>query len=181
MSSDAPATCSSDSNCFAAANQLQSSAHRWLSVLAPTDSARRVPAVETRRRREPGHDWSVARLGARGIVRGIDLETTHFKGNYPEAFAIDVCDAVGQCSVDDLSRIGWTEVLAPTPLRGDAHNLFAVENAPAATYLRLRIFPDGGVARLRAHGEVVADWLRLRARGQIDLAAARTWRSCRRL
>ena len=67
---------------------------------------------------------------------------------------------------------GWREMLKQTALKGDAHNLFAIDDPPHATHVRLRIFPDGGVARLRAYGEAVADWERLRRRSEVDLAAA---------
>jgi len=100
------------------------------------------------------------------------VETTHFKGNFPESCALDVCDLGGLGSASELARAPWDEVLPQTRLAGDAHNLFAIERAIKATHLRLRIFPDGGVARLRAYGDVCADWARLRARGQVDLAAA---------
>jgi allantoicase len=126
-----------------------------------TERGKWMDGWETRRRRDEGHDWCVVRLGAAGIVRGVDVETTHFKGNFPEACAIDVGDPPSP----------WQEVLAVSPLVGDAHNRFAIESAPRATHLRLRIFPDGGVARLRVYGEVVPDWDALRRRGQIDLAA----------
>jgi allantoicase len=135
-----------------------------------TDRGKWMDGWETRRRREAGHDWCVIRLGASGIVRGVDVETTHFKGNYPEAFAIDVSDGAGPGFVAG-SDAAWHEVLPRTRLKGDAHNLFPIDRAPRASHLRLRIFPDGGVARLRVYGEVVPDWQRLRRRGQIDLAA----------
>ena len=73
---------------------------------------------------------------------------------------------------DATSDTRWTEILPRTPLEGDAHNLFAVGAAIAATHVRLRIFPDGGVARLRVYGDVAPDWDRLRRRGEVDLAAA---------
>jgi allantoicase len=135
-----------------------------------TDRGKWMDGWETRRRREPGHDWCVVRLGVRGVVRGVDVDTSHFKGNYPETCAIDVCDAPGfaEPAADGL----WTEVLPQSALKGDAHNLFAVADAPKATHLRLRIFPDGGIARLRVHGDVAADWERLARRGDVDLAAA---------
>jgi allantoicase len=144
-------------------NLIKTSVAEWREGLY-TDRGKWMDGWETRRRRDAtadAHDWCVVRLGARGIVRGVDVDTTHFKGNYPEACAVDVGDGSS-----------WREVLARTRLAGDAHNLFAIGAAPAATYLRLRIYPDGGVARLRAHGQVVADWDRLRARGEVDLAAA---------
>jgi allantoicase len=138
-----------------------------------TERGKWMDGWETRRRRDAGdHDWCIVRLGARGVVRGVDVDTSFFKGNYPEACAIDACDLPGLPGSDDLFRATWRELLPRTALAGDSHNVFAVDGAPAATHLRLRIFPDGGVARLRAHGDVAADWPRLRLQGDVDLAAA---------
>jgi allantoicase len=137
-----------------------------------TERGKWMDGWETRRRRDGGdHDWCVIRLGARGIVRGVDVDTSFFRGNYPESCAIDACDLRGLPSPEELRRAAWREMLARTPLLGDTHNTIAIDDAGAATHLRLRIFPDGGVARLRAYGEVVADWDRLRRRGDVDLAA----------
>ena len=137
-----------------------------------TERGKWMDGWETRRRREPGHDWCIVRLGAPGVIRGVDVDTAYFKGNYPEACAIDVCDLRGLATPDDLERVTWREVLPRSPLQGDTHNLFGIDAAPDAMYLRLRIFPDGGVARLRVHGDVVVDWPRLARRGDVDLAAA---------
>ena len=137
-----------------------------------TERGKWMDGWETRRRRDGGeHDWCILRLGARGIVRGVDVDTSFFKGNYPESCAIDACDLPGLPSPDDLQRASWREILKRTSLAGDSHNAIVVDGAQAATHLRLRIFPDGGVARLRAYGEVVADWDRLRRHGDVDLAA----------
>ena len=139
-----------------------------------TDRGKWMDGWETRRRRDLGpdaHDWCIIRLGARGIVRGVDVHTAFFTGNYPESCAIDACDLAGLPSADALQQAPWREILARTALKGDAHNQIAIDAAPAATHLRLRIYPDGGVARLRVHGEVVADWDRLRRRGDVDLGA----------
>jgi allantoicase len=137
-----------------------------------TERGKWMDGWETRRRRDAGdHDWCIVRLGVRGIVRGVDVETTHFKGNFPEACAIDACDAPGMVARDDLPGVTWREILPRTPLTGNARNPVAVAGAPEATHLRLRIFPDGGVARLRVYGEVAADWTRLARRGDVDLAA----------
>jgi allantoicase len=129
-----------------------------------TERGKWMDGWETRRRRDAGdHDWCIVRLGVRGIVRGVDVDTAYFRGNYPESCAIDAGDGTD-----------WREILPRTSLNGDSHNLLAVDGAsssPGATHLRLRIFPDGGVARLRAYGDVVADWDRLRRRGDVDLAA----------
>jgi allantoicase len=129
-----------------------------------TDRGKWMDGWETRRRRDvtpDSHDWCVIRLGVPGIVKGVDVETTHFKGNFPESCALDAGDGTS-----------WSEVLPRTTLDGHSHNILPIAGAPAATHLRLRIYPDGGVARLRAYGEVTADWDRLRRRGEIDLAAA---------
>jgi allantoicase len=133
-----------------------------------TERGKWMDGWETRRRRDDGdHDWCIIRLGVRGIVRGVDVDTAFFKGNYPESCAIDAVVLAG----DRDARSGWREILARSPLNGDSHNLFPIDAATAATHLRLRIFPDGGVARLRVHGDVVADWDNLRRRGEVDLAA----------
>ena len=139
-----------------------------------TERGKWMDGWETRRRRDLGsdaHDWCIVRLGARGIARGVDVHTAFFTGNYPESCAIDACDLAGNPPAKELLSAAWREILPRTPLKGDAHNLLAIDQAPAATHLRLRIYPDGGVARLRVHGDVVADWERLRRRGDVDLSA----------
>jgi allantoicase len=139
-----------------------------------TERGKWMDGWETRRRRDLGpdaHDWCIVRLGARGIARGVDVHTAFFTGNYPESCAIDACDLPGVPDADVLWHAGWREILPRTPLTGDAHNLLAIDKAPAATHVRLRIYPDGGVARLRVHGDVVADWDRLRRQGDVDLGA----------
>jgi allantoicase len=107
---------------------------------------------ESRRRRDGGHDWCVVRLGLAGVLRAVDLDTTHFTGNYPPAAAIEGCRWVGDGVPDE--RAGWCELLARAELRGDGHNAFTVACAEPFTHLRLHIYPDGGVARLRVWGEV---------------------------
>jgi allantoicase len=163
-------------------NLIRPVAPRWREG-AYTERGKWMDGWETRRRREAGDDWCIVRLGVPGVARGVDVETTHFKGNCPEACAIDVCSygtsAAKEASVDparvpaptDLVAAAWREILPRTPLDPDTHNLFAIERAVPATHVRLRIFPDGGVARLRVHGDVVPDWGRLRRRGEVDLAA----------
>src|SRR5262252_580220 len=137
-----------------------------------TERGKWMDGWETRRRRDTGdHDWCIVRLGARGTVRGVDVDTSFFRGNFPESCAIDGCDIGGLPPIDALTRADWRELVPRSALTGDSHNLMAVDAARPATHLRLRIFPDGGVARLRVYGDVVADWERLRERGDVDLAA----------
>lgn len=132
---------------------------------------------ESRRRRTPGHDWCVVRLGVRGIVRGVDVDTSFFTGNFPSHCSIDALDTTRAVPAALAAREGspWVALLPKVALRGNSHNYFAIPAAAPAgawTHLRLNIFPDGGVARLRAHGEVVVDW-RAATRGTAlhDLAA----------
>jgi allantoicase len=130
---------------------------------------------ETRRRRAPGHDWCIVRLGLPGIVRGIAVDTSFFTGNYPERFSLEGCDLGRYPYRNEKKRLHapdapWVEILPETPLKGNMQNLFSVQNENRFTHLRLRIFPDGGVARLRVHGEAIADMTRV-ARGDVNLVA----------
>jgi allantoicase len=140
-----------------------------------TERGKWMDGWETRRRREPGHDWCLIRLGLPGVVRGLCVDTTHFKGNYPEACSVDVCDAGGQPDAKELNKgiSEWTEILPKASLKGDTENLFPIEYDGRVTHLRLSVYPDGGVARLRVFGQAVPDWAALeRAGGHVDLAAA---------
>lgn len=137
-----------------------------------TDRGKWMDGWETRRRREPGHDWAIIRLGAPGIVRGVVVDTAFFRGNYPEHCSIEASDAHGVVSPERLASSAWTPLLAKSPLKGDSRNPFEISGGSHCTHLRLNIFPDGGVARLRVHGEVVPDWPALLASGGwLDLAA----------
>ena len=137
-----------------------------------TDRGKWMDGWETRRRREPGHDWAIIRLGAPGFVRGVVVDTAWFRGNFPESCSIDGCELAGTPDLAALEQAAWTELLPKSALKGDAKNVFTTHHAPRTTHLRLNIFPDGGVARLRVHGEAAPDWDRLlRAGGLVDVAA----------
>ena len=131
---------------------------------------------ETRRRRTPGYDWSTIRLGLPGIIRGIVVDTSFFTGNYPERFSLEGCDLgerhpyAGEKSRLSSEKIKWIQIFSETPLKGDSRNLFAVEKGGRFTHLRLKIYPDGGVARLRVHGEAVPG-VGLLSRAEINLVA----------
>ena len=111
---------------------------------------------ETRRRRGPGSDWIVIQLAARGTPSVIELDTNHFKGNFPDRCAIDVIDAPGARPTGLIESNAWLELLGETKLHADTRHFFAREllSRSPATHLRLRIFPDGGVSRLRIWGSV---------------------------
>ncbi|KEI45144.1 allantoicase [Saccharopolyspora rectivirgula] len=124
---------------------------------------------ETRRRREPGHDYAIVRLGLPGAIRQLVVDTAFFKGNYPPEVSVQACAVEGYPSPDELMAAEWTEILPRTPVRGDARNTFDVDDDHRYTHVRLCLHPDGGVARLRVRGEPIADprWLPAR----FDLAA----------
>ena len=129
-----------------------------------------VDGWETRRRRPvSGFDWAVVRLGAPGVIREVDVETTAFTGNYPDRCRVEAVAAQGYPSVEELS--GWEELVPLSALAGDAHNLFAVDGPGRYTHVRLSIYPDGGVGRLRVRGHVVPDPARFVGQ-TVDLAAA---------
>jgi allantoicase len=124
---------------------------------------------ETRRRREAGFDQAVIRLGCGGVVRRVVVDTSYFTGNYPPEVSVEACGAEGYPSPAELAAADWFTLVPRSPVSGDARNAFEVEPGQRATHVRLNIFPDGGVARLRAYGEPVPDPRLLPA--TIDLAA----------
>lgn len=137
-----------------------------------TDRGKWMDGWETRRRREPGHDFCVVRLGLPGAVRGVVVDTRYFRGNFPESCALDGCAIDGPFDLHGLAGADWFALLPRIALAGDTPNRFDVTEARRVTHVRLTIFPDGGVARLRVHGEVVPDWARhLALGGPVDLAA----------
>ncbi|HET7433227.1 MAG TPA: allantoicase [Thermoanaerobaculia bacterium] len=138
-----------------------------------TDRGKWMDGWESRRKRVEGHDFAIIRLGMRGVVRGIVADTAFFRGNYPESCALEGTVAPAFASVEELLNAHWTEILPRSPLQGDSENFFDIESRFAFTHLRLHIFPDGGVARLRVHGDPIPDWHPIGGLGEtIDLAAA---------
>lgn len=125
---------------------------------------------ETRRRREPGHDWAIVRLGAPGRVHGVVIDTAWFTGNFPPSASVDGAAIDGHPSLAEVEAATWFPLLGTVELRGGSPNAFEVESAVRVTHVRLNIFPDGGVARLRVHGVPIADPRPLDA-GPVDLAA----------
>ncbi|MFE3592586.1 allantoicase [Streptomyces niveus] len=138
---------------------------------------------ETRRRRgasaarphptDEDHDWALVRLGAPGVVRGIVIDTAHFRGNYPQAVSVEATSVPGSPSPDDLLADGvrWTTLVPRTAVGGHAANGFTVDAGRRFTHLRVNQHPDGGIARLRVYGDVVPDPVWLAALGTFDLAA----------
>ena len=143
-----------------------------------TDLGKWMDGWESRRRRSPRldekFDWCVIRLGLSGIIHGVVVDTSFFRGNFPSHCSLEACAIDGQPNVEQLldAKTEWREILSISELQGDSQNPFTINFPQRVTHLRFKIYPDGGVARLRAFGEVVPDWSALRRRmSEIDLAA----------
>lgn len=122
---------------------------------------------ESRRKRGEGHDYCVVKLGLPGVILGFDIDTSHFTGNFPPAASIEACWLDGEPG----HGTEWSEIVPATALTGNKHHFVAVTDGRAWTHLKLNIFPDGGIARLRAYGRVAVDWDRVDRKQLVDLAA----------
>ncbi|OBA90753.1 allantoicase [Mycolicibacterium mucogenicum] len=126
---------------------------------------------ETRRRRDAGHDTAIVRLGVPGVIRGVVVDTAWFKGNYPPAVSVDAIEVDGYPTAEQLAADpGWVPLIERSRVYGDTRNNFEVSSEQRWTHVRLNILPDGGVARLRVHGEGRPD-KRFLGVGPVDLAA----------
>ena len=120
-----------------------------------------------RHTRETDHDWCVLRLGAPGTVKWLNIDTSHFRGNAPKEAAIDyACQPKGP-----EQHLEWSELLPKTLIEANSPNVLKIDNANHATHLRLRIYPDGGVARLRAFGDVKVNRAAILEGELVDLAS----------
>ena len=138
-----------------------------------TDRGKWMDGWETRRRRTPGHDWCVVRLGLRGIIKQVDIDTNHFLGNHPPFASLDACCLTNALPAEMVAveNLSWRPILSQSALQPGSQNLFPVTGEETSTHVRLNIFPDGGVARLRVYGVVVPDWSRTKSGALVDLAA----------
>jgi allantoicase len=154
-------------------NLLKPAAPVWIEGKY-TDLGKWMDGWETRRRRTPGYDWCIVKLGLPGVIHGVVVDTAYFTGNYPEHCELEACAVDGDPSLTQLDdrATKWFTLLPKSTLAGDRKNPFPIAPSSRATHLRFKIYPDGGVARLRVHGEVVPDWPGLSSKGgEIDLAA----------
>ena len=114
------------------------------------DHGKWMDGWESRRKRVPGHDWCIVQLAVPGILEGVDIDTNHFLGNHAPMASIDGVVASPEASLETLrDESPWSQILGPVPLAPGSRNLFAIASEEAWTHVRLNIYPDGGVARLR--------------------------------
>jgi allantoicase len=112
---------------------------------------------ESRRRREPGNDHALIRLGVPGVVHGVAVDTAFFRGNYPPEVSVEAVSVDGYPSAAELGQLEWRPLAGRAAAAGDAVNWYAVTEPRHCTHVRLSIYPDGGVARLKVHGEAFPD------------------------
>jgi len=132
------------------------------------DNGKWMDGWESRRKRGPGHDHAIIRLAVPGVIYGFDVDTSHFTGNYPPAFSIEGCRTEG----DPDGTTEWTEIQRQAALGPSSHHFFPCDNGLVWTHLRLNIYPDGGIARLRVYGEPWRDWSKVASGEEVDLASA---------
>ena len=131
------------------------------------DNGKWMDGWESRRKRVAGHDWCVIRLGVPGEVTGFEIDTAYFTGNYPPGAMLEVCRS-DEAVPDEAA---WTAVTPRLDLKGDDRIWVPIDRAEPVTHVRLHIYPDGGVARLRVWGRVLPDWTKVGDDAAIDLLA----------
>jgi allantoicase len=138
-----------------------------------TERGKWMDGWESRRKRVPGYDWCIIKLGVPGVICGVDIDTNNFLGNHPPFASVDALCIDGD--IPDGAVLAesneWVEILPRVALKQGSQNIFAIAGAQRWTHVRLNIYPDGGVARFRVYGEPAPDWSRLKPNELLDLAA----------
>ena len=138
-----------------------------------TDRGKWMDGWESRRKRTPGHDWAVVQLSTPGKIVGFDIDTNFFLGNHPPNASIEAINITAiPTEAQGLDRLFWKEILPKSQLDAGSQNFYESNSDEIFTHIRLHIYPDGGVARLRVYGEVFKNWDAVAVDEEIDLAAA---------
>ena len=112
-------------------------------------------------------DWCIIRLGISGVIHGVDIDTNYFRGNAPQTVSVEACVSVQQPNENTV----WHTVLAENEVSAHSQNIFEISNSQSWTHIRLNMFPDGGIARLRVYGEADVNWKNFVDDELIDLAS----------
>jgi len=139
-----------------------------------TDRGKWMDGWESRRKRSPGHDWAVIQLAAPGKITGVDIDTNFFLGNHPPHASIEAACIENATIIADWENadVKWSEILPKSHLDAGSQNFYECNSSKLFTHIRLHIYPDGGVARLRVYGEVYKNWNFVPESESIDLASA---------
>ena len=122
---------------------------------------------ESKRRRDGGNDWAIIKLGSAGIISKIEIDTSYFTGNFPPFFSLEGIYSETEPDKDS----NWTTLIDKTSLIGDCKNNFELNLKETLNFIRLQIFPDGGVARIRLFGEVKYNWKQFNSGEIIELSS----------
>ena len=132
-------------------------AHRILNIDAPVfkdglfdKHGKWMDGWETRRRRSKGFDYLILKLGKPGKIFDIDIDTTHFNGNQPTHASVEGCFT----RTKPNKKTKWTRLLGKKKLGPNKNHGLKSQNKSIFNYIKLNIFPDGGVARLRLYGKI---------------------------
>ena len=136
-----------------------------------TDRGKWMDGWESRRKRTEGNDWCIVQLATSGKIHGIDIDTNHFLGNHPPFASVEAVNHPPMENID-FANLHWKTIIPKSPLQPGAQNFFEITDHDVYTHLRLHIYPDGGVARLKVYGEVYKDWSNVDGREILNLADA---------
>ncbi len=139
---------------FAAAQRMLQSSEPVFIVGKFDDHGKWMDGWETQRKRTGGHDSAIIRLGMAGSIKALDIDTSHFTGNFPPAASVQACNSAS----DPDDATAWTDLVPATSLAGNSHHFIELDDDRVWTHLRLHIYPDGGVARFRVYGQPACDW-----------------------
>lgn len=136
-----------------------------------TDRGKWMDGWESRRKRTDGHDWCIIELATSGKIQGVDIDTNHFLGNHPPHASVEAA-YIPQSENIDFDTVNWKEILTKSPLQPGSQNFYELADRNIYTHIKLHIYPDGGVARMKVYGEVHKDWNTVDAGETVNLAAA---------
>ncbi len=131
------------------------------------DNGKWMDGWESRRKRAAGHDFAIIKLGGPARIDGLEIDTSHFTGNFPPFAKVEAALSSGDIPPDTV----WQEIAAKCNLSGDNQHYLACPSEQVFSHIRLHIYPDGGVARLRVYGQFFTDWKNFDPAQTIDLAA----------
>ncbi|KAG0047432.1 hypothetical protein BGZ83_007521 [Gryganskiella cystojenkinii] len=117
---------------------------------------------ETRRHNSPNYDWCVIQLGYAGTIAGFEIDTSYFTGNHSPFVSVEGCTETSPAKAqirthEEWDKVEWVPVLTKVALNANARHGFKLKAGPTRehyTHIRFRMYPDGGVARLRVYGKV---------------------------
>ncbi|WP_066454480.1 allantoicase [Castellaniella caeni] len=139
---------------FASASRMLQDSEPVFIVGKFDDHGKWMDGWETQRRRNGGNDTAIIKLGLPGSIRGLDINTSHFTGNFPPAASVQVANCAGEPD----AQTEWVELVPAKSLQGNSHHFVEFDDERVWSHVRLNIFPDGGVARLRVYGQPACNW-----------------------